>query len=333
MKHSNSFETGDERSLLLDKNAANKCPSKKGGVFAVLLCLGLLFVGLMVKWHVISQSLITSTSHETFNLMDDRGEDDPKRKDDDEEHADGPVGGRGNAVAPQLGKAFPLTILAQIAWKDFTTNIINFGSTNNDINNKLSLAQSDSMIDKMYLSQDDCDYAISYFEKYVDSSKAGLVDYQRVVVNDECKLNDGDETDDETDVLLMSKMTSRVVDYFYDNYGDYLSDHGSINDRVDIEIVKYVSDGTSYSGLHAENSYIDGTIINDSNNVDYVGIVFLNDNFDGGNLQFVGPNAIKIIRPHTGNGVLFGGGLEYAHRVTPVTNGDRYVLKIAFSKH
>ena len=46
-----------------------------------------------------------------------------------------------------------------------------------------------------------------------------------------------------------------MVDYFYDGCGDYLNNHDMINDRVNIEIIKYVSDD-------AENYYIDGPLTN-----------------------------------------------------------------------
>ena len=34
--------------------------------------------------------------------------------------------------------------------------------------------------------------------------------------------------------------------HVYDSYNDYLSNRDMINDRVNIEIIQYVSDGTSY---------------------------------------------------------------------------------------
>ena len=52
----------------------------------------------------------------------------------------------------------------------------------------------------------------------------------------------------------------------------------------------------------------------------------------GGDLQFIGSNVINNVNAQSGNGVLFGGGLEYSHRVSPVTDGHRYVVKIVFTK-
>ena len=56
----------------------------------------------------------------------------------------------------------------------------------------------------------------------------------------------------------MRKIMTMMYYHFYDSYDDYLSNHDMINDRVNIEIIEYVSDGTSYSELHAKNYYIDG---------------------------------------------------------------------------
>ena len=126
----------------------------------------------------------------------------------------------------------------------------------------------------------------------------------------------------------MSRITNKIIDYFYENYANYLIDC----EISDVKMIKYFSNGTRYSGLHSETHYIDGKRIIGTQ-VDYVGIVFLNDNFDGGHLQFISPKSIDIIKAQIGNGLLFGGGLDYSHRVTTVTNGHRYVLKIIFNKH
>ena len=203
-----------------------------------------------------------------------------------------------------------------------------------DYNYNYDLAQSVSMM-PVYINEQDCIYAVNYFENKALGGENKDCQYvylnKFVFGNNECEEdNDHNESQSQSQ---MSRITNKIVDYFYENYASYL-----IDCKIsDVRMIKYLSNGTRYSGLHAETHYIDGRrIINDDEletQVDYVGIVFLNDNFDGGNLQFISPKSIDIIKPQIGNGLLFGGGLDYSHRVTPVTNGDRYVLKIIFNKN
>ena len=46
---------------------------------------------------------------------------------------------------------------------------------------------------------------------------------------------------------------ARILDYFYDNFDNILNDCYV----SDMEIIKYISNGQGYSGLHSENYYID----------------------------------------------------------------------------
>ena len=279
----------------------------------------------------------------------------PHRNDDGEFHNDVPPVPPG-ATAQQLGKAFSLTILAQIAWKDMSNIVSTTFGIDNKNRNGASLAQSGSMM-PIYVNKQDCIDAIDYFEKSVMYGKTGyentygkaggerdcqyvdLTDFVMYNYNNNNNNNDVQtkcETElgllsEETGVNRMFETTNRMIEYFYDNYGSYLQDC----DVPDVRMIKYTSNGTRYSGLHSETHHVDGRklfIDSKTRQVDYVGIVFLNDNFDGGDLQFIAPQAINSITPQTGSGVLFGGGLDYAHRVTPVTNGDRYVLRMIFNK-
>ena len=218
---------------------------------------------------------------------------------------------------------------------------------------KSELAYGKSLIPS-YLSQSDCKYAINYFEDkfgaHGDSMGYQERDCQYLDLNTDrydCDVNCGlDRGEYEQDHDLydlegediheqqfqIQRMAARIVDYFYDNYENVLSD----SYVSDITMIKYISNGKVFSGLHSENYYIDGQEIiltgDVKRNVDYVAIVFLNHDFIGGDLQFIGSNAIHNVNAQTGNGVLFGGGLEYSHRVSPVTNGHRYVVKIVFNK-
>lgn len=56
---------------------------------------------------------------------------------------------------------------------------------------------------------------------------------------------------------------------------------------------------------------------------DYVGLIYLNQNFEGGVLKI--PKLNVTIKPKTGLFVCFRGG-DYMHEVTPILKGKRYVI-------
>ena len=64
-------------------------------------------------------------------------------------------------------------------------------------------------------------------------------------------------------------------------------------------------------------------------------VLFLNDDFDGGGLQF--PNVKDAtgspltIKPKAGQVVVFGGDPRYLHAVTEVTRGERYVMTLWYA--
>ena len=250
------------------------------------------------------------------------------------------------ATAVQLGKSFPLYVLAQIAWKDFSKMIFDTSTCMNGDKNELACSKS---LIATYLSHSDCKYVINYFENSICTFKHGDCYYLDLNINitgnnyddsriDVCDDNHCDNYNHYKNSRIEGKesgierVITRIGDYFYDNYKNVLNDCYV----SDISIIKYISNGKGYSGLHSENYHIDGKEIVSNSNVDgyadYIVIVFLNDDFTGGDLQFIAPNAIHSINAQTGNGVLFGGGLEYSHRVLPVTGGHRYVVKMVFNK-
>ncbi len=56
---------------------------------------------------------------------------------------------------------------------------------------------------------------------------------------------------------------------------------------------------------------------------DYVGLIYLNDDFEGGKLNI--PSLKTSIQPKTGLLVCFRGG-DHLHEVTPILKGTRYVI-------
>ena len=56
----------------------------------------------------------------------------------------------------------------------------------------------------------------------------------------------------------------------------------------------------------------------------YVGILYLNDNYEGGELYFTHHDI--IIKPEAGMFITFPGGVENIHGVTEITSGTRYTM-------
>lgn len=81
--------------------------------------------------------------------------------------------------------------------------------------------------------------------------------------------------------------------------------------------------------LHADNCDQEGTP-NYCGWRNYSGVLYLNDDFAGGETIFPNQGPI-IIKPKKGKLVLYPAGLEYSHVVTTVV-GTRYVMPIWFTK-
>lgn len=80
---------------------------------------------------------------------------------------------------------------------------------------------------------------------------------------------------------------------------------------------------------HSDNSDFDGNPTSFEINK-YVGILYLNDDYEGGDLYFVdNSDTTKVtltISPKAGSFVVFPGGVENIHGVTEITKGTRYTM-------
>lgn len=78
----------------------------------------------------------------------------------------------------------------------------------------------------------------------------------------------------------------------------------------------------SSANPHSDNSDFDGNPTEGFDNLKYVGILYLNDDYEGGDLFF--PEHEISIHPNAGSMYLFSGGVENIHGVTEITSGVRY---------
>lgn len=79
----------------------------------------------------------------------------------------------------------------------------------------------------------------------------------------------------------------------------------------------------AFANPHSDNSDFDGNP-NAFEINKYVGILYLNRNYEGGELYF--PDHDISIRPESGMFITFPGGHENIHGVTEITNGTRYTM-------
>jgi predicted 2-oxoglutarate/Fe(II)-dependent dioxygenase YbiX len=80
----------------------------------------------------------------------------------------------------------------------------------------------------------------------------------------------------------------------------------------------------SSANPHSDNSDFDGNPTDGFDNLKYVGILYLNNDYEGGELYF--PEHDISIRPNSGSMYIFSGGVENIHGVTEITNGTRYSI-------
>ena len=126
------------------------------------------------------------------------------------------------------------------------------------------------------------------------------------------------------------------IDELATNYGLSENYFGTIRDRYRDAVEKThgraVKPNTShaqkwevgaYANPHSDNSDFDGTP-NAFEINKYVGILYLNDDYEGGELYF--PDHGINIKPEAGMFITFPGGHENIHAVTEITKGTRYTM-------
>lgn len=75
---------------------------------------------------------------------------------------------------------------------------------------------------------------------------------------------------------------------------------------------------------HSDNTDSNGNLIEELSNLKYVGILYLNDDYSGGELYF--PDHQIEIKPSPGSMYIFSGGTDNVHGVKEITGGTRYSI-------
>jgi len=110
-----------------------------------------------------------------------------------------------------------------------------------------------------------------------------------------------------------------------------------INDKLKLAIEKVFEKTVHPSSIHAQkwevgssanphsdNSDFEGNPSQGFENLKYVGILYLNDDYEGGDLFF--PEHEISIHPNAGSMYIFSGGVENIHGVTEIKSGTRYSI-------
>ena len=81
---------------------------------------------------------------------------------------------------------------------------------------------------------------------------------------------------------------------------------------------------------HADSQNMDGTPKNGCSDFYVSAVVYINDNFSGGELVF--PKVDYSYKPVSGSCIIFPSNVQYSHYVDRVSNGERIVLPFWFPK-
>ena len=151
--------------------------------------------------------------------------------------------------------------------------------------------------DELFLKEDLCCYIINWFEESWDSLP---IDYKKVYRKTKC--------------IMLNKLISNpdnVPNVFKKIWSD-INYHGrKFDERAYVNHIDIVKWPTG----EKQKTHKDVSIYNSTS------IVYLNDNFDGGETRVND----MIIKPKTGKIITFSGS-EHEHEVFEVKNGNRYTI-------
>jgi len=118
------------------------------------------------------------------------------------------------------------------------------------------------------------------------------------------------------------------VDYVVDQCKTYLEETYKLPCELSVvEFVKYETGG--HYVTHIDGQYLEGdTIKIGPDHKDLTCILYLNDDYEGGELTFNFFN--KTIRPKSGQLITFPSNWRYLHKVSKITSGERYAIVIWF---
>ena len=163
------------------------------------------------------------------------------------------------------------------------------------------------------LSEEECNQLINYFNS--DESQWQVTCfYGSRVMDPYINLNDS------------SHITREYLDNLRIKFKD-IAFNVCKKDLKNLSLSAHKWDIGAYADHHSDNTELDGTP-NAWQDNKFVTIVYLNDNYDGGNLLFKDHNL--SISPKQGSVVAFDPGFHNLHGVSEIKTGTRYTMLASF---
>jgi len=131
----------------------------------------------------------------------------------------------------------------------------------------------------------------------------------------------------DTKFIDYSSFNTRV-EYVIDQCRVYLEETYKLPCELSVvEFVKYEAGG--HYVTHIDGQYLEDDMIKiGPDHKDLTCILYLNDDYDGGELTFNFFN--KTIKPKSGQVITFPSNWRYLHKVSTITSGERYAIVIWF---
>lgn len=164
-----------------------------------------------------------------------------------------------------------------------------------------------------FISKELCDYLIGYYESNYDIV---LQNPEEVPQADNFRYR----------VMwyrtIKSAETKTIMDWISDRTYEVLFEKFGVDVRRDsLQIVRWLEG--EEMGLHADNAFWPSAKPNFTPHRTHSSILFLNDNYSGGNFYFEKYGEVK---PESGKLLVFPADIDYAHGVTKVLKGKRYTI-------
>jgi hypothetical protein len=162
-----------------------------------------------------------------------------------------------------------------------------------------------------------------------------------IISLDECEILIDYQKNNSTNNEVGEFWNNRVVSSYNDEIR-YLTDkiHGKIinmceelyNKKVYLEFSNLVYWGVGMKlDKHADNHYIDNPQkLHYSPNRNYSSVLYLNDDFTGGETYFCNYNF--EVKPESGTVILFSSGKDHIHGVNEVLSGERYTMSTWYTE-
>ena len=130
-----------------------------------------------------------------------------------------------------------------------------------------------------------------------------------------------------------SRISSKIIETLCSLMVDCIQVYGDHYKISDIEI-KYAQKAVNHKKtIFGINKYLEGVGMgphidwNEKNNyVEYVLVIYLNDDYDGGAIRFVEPEVDITVKPKAGSVLMFPANMPYRHESLVAKNGRKILI-------